>query len=176
MDKEGILSFWATVVWSYQTLLEVLSTTWFWVLFGIGVILLLCVEKKSSPSWFWIYSYISIVLLRKFREQEMIGCEKKRLSLSLVIWYLWVAIWNCERGFVTAWFWFCSLVICSLLVCCNFWIWFVALSLVCAQLVFGICIWYLWTFSSLFCIWEREVFGYLGFGFVRVPLHQFVLS
>ena len=61
-----------------------------------------------------------------------------------------------------------DLVICSLLVHCNFWISFVALSLVCAQLVFGI--WYsylvfmnLWFFGSYlvlwFCICERELFG-----------------
>jgi len=40
----------------------------------------------------------------------MRGCEKKRLSLGLVIWYLGVAIWNYERDFFAAWFWFCGLV------------------------------------------------------------------
>ena len=83
--------------------------------------------------------------------------EKKRLSLVLVLWYLWVAIWNGERGFVATWFWFFGFVICFLLMCCNFWIWFVALSLVCVQFIFGI--WYLWTFGSLVCICERELFG-----------------
>ena len=58
------------------------------------------------------------------------------------------------------------------------------LDLICGSL-FGLCvirIWYLWTFGSLVCIWffvlylwERAIWVYLGFGFVRVPLHQFVL-
>ena len=105
--------------------------------------------------------------------------ENKRLSLGLVLWYLWVAIWNCERGFFAAWFWLCSFVICSLLVCCNFWIWFVALSLVFAQFVFGIRYSYLvfvnlWFFGLY--LWERVIWVYLGFGFVRGPQHQFVLS
>ena len=121
------------------------------------------------------------MLLQKIKEREMRGCEKKRLSLGLVIWYLWVAIWNCERDFVTTWFWFCGLVICSLLVHCNFWIWFVTLFGLCAigiwYLVFGIRIWYLWTFGSLVLyLWERVIWVHLRFGFVRVPLHQFVLS
>ena len=45
------------------------------------------------------------------------------------------------------------------------------------HLVFGIRIWYLWTFGSLVLyLWERSIWVYLGFGFVRVPLYQFVLS
>ena len=44
-------------------------------------------------------------------------------------------------------------------------------------LVFGIRIWYLWTFGSLVLyLWERVIWVYLRFRFVRVPLHQFVLS
>ena len=51
------------------------------------------------------------MLLQKIREKEMRGCEKKRLSLGLVIWYLWIAIWNSERsllplGFGSAVWWF----------------------------------------------------------------------
>ena len=104
----------------------------------------------------------------RVRVKEMRGCEKKRLSLGLIIWYLWVAICNRER-FVTTWFWFwfCGLVTCSRLVRCNFWICFVALSLVSAQLVFGIWysylvfvnLWFLGLYLVLwFCICERELF------------------
>ena len=90
--RKKFYSFWVTVVWSYQALLEVLSMTWFWVLFGIGVIPLLCVEKNSSPSLFWIYqltqiSYISIVLLRKIREKEKRVCVCEREKGSLFIWF-----------------------------------------------------------------------------------------
>ena len=99
-------------------------------------------------------------------------CEKKALSLfgSLIFVGCNLEWWE---KFITAWFWFCGLVICSLLVHCNFWIWFVALSLVCAQFVFGICeplvflfvfgslVLYLWSFGFLIRIW------FFGFVFVR---------
>ena len=63
------------------------------------------------------------------------------------------------------------------------------LDLFCGSL-FGLCaigIWYsyflfvnLWFFGSYlvlwFCICERVIWLYLRFGFVRVPLHKFVLS
>ena len=66
------------------------------------------------------------------------------------------------------------------------------LALICGSL-FGlcaICIWYLvfvfgiyeplvlgFVFGSLVLyLWKRAIWVYLGFGFLRVPLHQFVLS
>ena len=44
-----------------------------------------------------------------------------------------------------------------------------ALSLVCAQFVFGIC-------EPLILWFAFVIENYLGFGFLRVPQHQFVLS
>ena len=40
-------SFGVIIVWSYQTLLEVLSTTWFEIFFGIGVIL----DDAKNRQW-----------------------------------------------------------------------------------------------------------------------------
>ena len=44
--------------------------------------------------------------------------------------------------------------------------------------VFGICeplvLWFVFG-SLVLYLWERAIWVYLGFGFVRVPLHQFVL-
>ena len=45
--KKEFYSFGVTIVWSYQTLLEVLSTTWFEILFGIGVIL----DDAKNRQW-----------------------------------------------------------------------------------------------------------------------------
>ena len=117
--------------------------------------------------------------MRKIREKKC-GCEKKRLS------FVWLFdICGLQFGIVRedccclVWFWFYGLVICSLLVYCNFWIWFVALSLICVQFTFGICEHLVLRFvfgSLVLYLWERVIWVYLGFGFVRVPLHQFVLS
>ena len=72
----------------------------------------------------------------------------------------------------------------ALLACCNLWIWFVTLSLVCdLYLVFGI--WYLWTVGSLVCICEIELFGctwdlglweclYINFYFPKFDIVKFL--
>ena len=105
------------------------------------------------------------MLLRKIREKEksVCVCVRKRLSLCLVIWYLWVAIWNSERGLLLFGFgsavWWFALSWCVATFGFALWLslWFVHSS----HLIFGIRIWYLWTFGSLVCIW------FFSFVFVR---------
>ena len=105
------------------------------------------------------------MLLRKIREKERRVCVRKSLSLRLVIWYLWVAIWNSERGLcrLVLVLWFGDLFSLGALK---------LLDLICGSL-FGLCairIWYsylvfvnLWFFGSYlnfwFCICKRELFG-----------------
>ena len=103
------------------------------------------------------------MLLWKIREKERRVCVRKRLSLHLVIWYLWVVIWNSERGLLPlgfgSTFWCFALSWCVATFGFDLWLflWFVCNS----YLVFGIRIWYLWTFGSLVRIWT------FGFVFVR---------
>ena len=105
------------------------------------------------------------MLLQKIREKEksVCVCVRKRLSLCLVTWYLWVAIWNSERGLLLFGFgstvWWFAISWCIATFGFTLWLslWFVCNS----YLVFGIRIWYLWTFGSLVCIWL------FGFVFVR---------
>ena len=99
------------------------------------------------------------MLLRKIREREESVCvcerERKRLSLFFVLRYLWVAIWNNERGLLPLGFGFAA--------------WWFSLSWCVATFGFdlcAICILYLvfvnlWFFGFVFV---RE--SYLGlFGF-----------
>ena len=175
--RKKFYSFWVTVIWNYQALLKVLSTTWFGIPFGIEVILLLCVEKKSSPSWFWIFyptqvSYVSIVLLKKIREKKIRECEEKRLPL---VWFF--DICGLQFGIVRE-------VLLLLGFGCAVW-WF-ALSWYVAT--FGFALWpSLWFVRNSYLVFvnlwffvlylsERDIWVYLIFGFVRVHLHQFVLS
>ena len=112
------------------------------------------------------------MLLQKIREKEksVCVCVRKRLSLCLVTWYLWVAIWNSERGLLLFGFgsavWWFAISWCIATFGFALWLslWFVRNS----YLVFSIWYWYLvfvnlWFFGLYlvlwFCICERELFG-----------------
>ena len=111
-----------------------------------------------------LYNYISTVLQKireREREREKRVCVRKTLSLHLVIWYLWVAIWNSERsllllGFDFAVWWF-ALSWCVATFGFDLWlfIWFVRNWYL--KFVFGICEpLVLWFFDFVFL---RELFG-----------------
>ena len=130
---------------------------------------LFCLLQKQVGNGLWhIDSYISTVLLQ---EIQRVVCEKKRLSLGLVIWYLWVAIWNSERGLFSLGFgftvWWFALSFYVATFGFDLWLslWFVRNS----HLVFGI--WYsylvfvnLWFFGSVFVrkktIWDLGLWEY----------------
>ena len=120
--------------------------------------LLLCVKKKSSSFVCRKEVYYGKLEKKKGRE----GCVKKRLSF---VWFF--NICGLQFGIVREVF--CRLVLVSrfgeLLSLGVFQL----LDLLCGSL-FGLCAIRIWFFGFVFV---RE--NYLG-GFMRVPLHQFVLS
>ena len=106
----------------------------------------------------------NLILLSK---HSAIVANRKCFS-CLVLWYLWVAIWNSERGLLPLGFgfavWWFVLSWCVATFEFDLWLshWFVHNL----DLVFGIC-------ETLdFFLWERAIWVYLRFGFVRVPLHH----
>ena len=125
------------------------------------------------PTWI---SNINRVYCGKFR---VLCVLEKEAFCCFVLWYLCIAIWNSERGLLLLGFgsagWLFALSLCVATFGFDLWLslWFVHNS----HLVFSIRIWYLWTFSSLVLyLWERAIWVFLEFRFVRVPLHQFLLS
>ena len=117
----------------------------------IALQILLLEGLAALPTWI---SYINRVCCGKFR---VLLCEKERLYLGLVIWYLWVAIWNSERGLLLLGFgftiWWFTLSLCVATIRFDLWLSF----LVCAQFAFGI--WY--SYLVFVNLW------FLGFVFVR---------
>ena len=111
-----------------------------------------------------LYNYISTVLrkiIEREREREKRVCVRKTLSLHLVIWYLWVAIWNSERSLLLLDFdfavWWFALSWCVATFGFDLWlfIWFVHNWYL--KFVFGICEpLVLWFFDFVFL---RELFG-----------------
>ena len=101
------------------------------------------------------------MLVQKIREKEKSVCVRKMLSLVLVIWFFWVAIWNSERGLLLLGFgstvWWFTLSWCIATFGFDLWLflWFVHNS----YLVFGIWYSYLVFVNLWFCICERELFG-----------------
>ena len=114
-----------------------------------------------------------------YSEEKVVWVWEKEAFFCLVLWYLWVVIWNSERGLLLLGFavWWFALSWCIATFGFNLWLflWFVCNS----YLVFGICeplvLWFVFG-SLVLYLWERVIWVYLGFEFVRVPLYQFVLS
>ena len=113
------------------------------------------------------------MLLRKIRVKIVCGCEKKkRLS-----WVWFVDIYGLQFEIMREVFYYLVLQFGDLLSLDTLQL----LDLLCDSL-FGSCtirIWYLvfvniWFFGLY--LRERVIWMYLRFGFVRVPLHQFILS
>ena len=108
------------------------------------------------------------MLLWKISEKEkresVCVCVRKRLSLCLVIWYLWVAIWNSERGLLLFGFVVCWFALSWCIATFEFALW---LSLVCMQFVFGICEplvpWFVFG-SLVLYLWERAIWVYWDLG------------
>jgi len=100
----------------------------------------------------------------------------KKALFCLVIWYLWAAIWNSERGLLPLGFgstvWWFALSWCIATFGFALWLslWFVRNWYL--EFIFDICeplvLWFVFVRESYLDV--------LIFGFVRVSLHQFVLS
>ena len=114
------------------------------------------IEERENRVWVW--------------EKEALFC--------LVLWYLWIVIWNSERCLLllisVVWWFALSWYVATFGFTLWLSLWFVRNS----HLVFGICeplvLWFVFG-SLVLYLWERAIWVYLGFRFVRLLLHQFVL-